>query len=414
VHGGDRARRRNARDYGLMKLHTACAVVAALFVASSVFAHTVSLRMLFLAAGIVLASMVVARARDVRALPSIWIPFVAWGAWALISLAWSMEPERTLKEWRNEVFYTGAGLWICYVGAQARYAVWIFGVAAAAAAVLASIIAIYEFSQGLAAYAAGWHGGPGDHSSALLVLIPCVAMAGWYASRARWAWWGPVAAGALGALMVASGYTTQNRTLWLALAAQFAVLGGLQLVRAPALLHDRRFKVALSGAAIAVILGLAAVLMNIQASREAVGAKAIDRDHRLVLWPQVALYIEERPLSGYGFGRGVLGEDLQEKFKQMDQNLWHAHNLFLEALVQLGVPGLVLLLVLLGVLLREGWRTARHPNEAAAACGMALLGVIVGMLIRNMTDSLLVRQNALLFWGVTGALLAWGSRSWRT
>jgi hypothetical protein len=42
---------------------------------------------------------------------------------------------------------------------------------------------------------------------------------------------------------------------------------------------------------------------------------------------------------------------------------------------------------------------------------MALLGVLAGMLVRNMTDSLLVRQNALLFWGVSGVLLAWGSTS---
>jgi hypothetical protein len=32
------------------------------------------------------------------------------------------------------------------------------------------------------------------------------------------------------------------------------------------------------------------------------------------------------------------------------------------------------------------------------------------MVVRNMTDSLFGRQNALLFWGITGVLLAIGLR----
>ena len=43
-----------------------------------------------------------------------------------------------------------------------------------------------------------------------------------------------------------------------------------------------------------------------------------------------------------------------------------------------------------------------------AACGTALVAVVAGMLVRNMTDVLWVRQNSLLYWGVVGVLLAWG------
>jgi hypothetical protein len=42
---------------------------------------------------------------------------------------------------------------------------------------------------------------------------------------------------------------------------------------------------------------------------------------------------------------------------------------------------------------------------------MALIAVVVGMVIRNSTDTLLVRQNALLYWGVVGVLLAWGRQA---
>jgi O-antigen ligase len=109
----------------------------------------------------------------------------------------------------------------------------------------------------------------------------------------------------------------------------------------------------------------------------------------------------------------MLREYQQEEFKGLDRNLWHAHNILLEALVQTGMPGLLLLLLLLAAIAREGWRAARGPAELPAACGIALLGVLAGMLARNMTDSLLVRQNALLFWGVVGVLLAWSHKPWR-
>jgi hypothetical protein len=47
----------------------------------------------------------------------------------------------------------------------------------------------------------------------------------------------------------------------------------------------------------------------------------------------------------------------------------------------------------------------------AAACGIAVIGVVAGMLMRNMTDTLWVRHNALLYWAVLGVLFAWGCRT---
>ena len=393
-----------------MRLHTAAAVVAALFLAVCLFRNTVALRLLLLGAGIILAAIVLAKNPGaVKALPPIWLPFVAWGAWAALSVTWSLDPERTVWEWRNEAFYTAAACWVCYVAAQARDAVRLFAAVAGAATVAVCAIAFYEFSRGWERYLEGWHGGPGDHSSALLVLMPCVAVAGWYASRRRL----PVfvlAAACLAALIFASAYTTLNRTIWLGFAAQFGILGFLLVLRASV----ARVKALAPVLAVAAVVGGGVVLFYVQADREALGvARPVQEDPRLALWPKVVEYIEARPVTGYGFGRGQLGTPLQEEFKDFDGHLWHAHNLFLEALLQLGAPGLVLLLLLLFAVARAAWRRARDPDELTAACGMAALAVLAGMLMRNMTDTLLVRQNALLFWGGVGALLglAQGLRS---
>jgi O-antigen ligase len=382
-----------------VRLQTATAIVAALFLAVCLFGHTVALRLSLLGTGIILAAVVRAQNRGaVQALPPIWLPFLAWGAWAALSFAWSQDRELTVREWRNEVFYTAAACWVCYVAAQARQAPRIFGAIVAAGATLACAIALYEFSRGWETYAAGLHGGPGDHSSALLVLVPCVAMGGWYAVRTRQPRALVVALGALAVLMVASAYTTLNRTVWLGFALQFVMLGFLTLWRA----GQKRLAFA---ATTAVVLACGAMALAIQAERAGVSVKALRQDSRLALWPKVVEYVEARPLTGYGFGRGVLSARFQEELGEVDHHLWHAHNIFLEVLLQLGVAGTVLLLLLLGAIVREGWRAARDPDEAGAACGIALLAIVAGMLMRNMTDTLFVRQNALLFWGVVGLLL---------
>jgi O-antigen ligase len=378
--------------------------VAALLLAACLFTHTIGLRLLLLGLGIALTAIVLARNRELRSLPPIWIPFALWAAWATLSLAWSVEPERSIKEWRNEVFYAGATFWVCYVAAQARASARIFLPVVGLAAVAACAVALQSASTGWFRYQQGWHGGPGNHSSALLMLMPCVLLTGWYAIRLGSRRVVAVCA-AITALFLASAYATLTRTLWLGFAVELIIVGGLVLLR------TRRAVALRTGMfAIVLLLGAGIVVLSIQADREAVGGTGqLDQDPRFTLWPEVLQQVRERPLLGYGFGRGMLRQSLNERFKE--PLLWHTHNLFLETLVQLGIAGLFLLMFLLGALAREAWRCASDTAPLRAACGIALMAVIAGVLVRNTTDVLLVRQNAMLFWGLASVLLAWGERS---
>jgi O-antigen ligase len=383
----------------------------AAFLCASLFSHTVTLRLALLLAGAALAAAAAWRNRsDLRLVPSIWLPFLLWAAWAWLSVAWSVEPERTLKELRNEVFYTSLALWTCFIGAQAANAwrILIPVVGVAAAAVMA--LGLRDFSISWERYLVGLHGGPGDHSSALLTLGPCVAMAGWYGWRAGWPLRLRLPIWIVGLLVVLSAYCTLNRTVWLGLAFECLLLGIFVVLRARAPASwSMRTRLVGGVLAVVIVAGAAITLSVVQAKREAIGGKSLQHDTRLALWPEILERIAERPFTGYGFGRGLLRGPLQSEFRDLDAFLWHAHNIFLEQLLQLGVPGLLMFLLLLGALLREGWRAARDAGEFRAACGIALIAVVAGMLIRNMTDTLFVRQNALLFWGVAGTLLAWGA-----
>jgi len=382
---------------------------AAFFLSSVMFAHTVALRLLLLLLGAGFAASAVARDwRSLRILPPIWAPFVLWAAWAALSLLWSEEPARSRKEFTNEIVYVAFALWVCYIAAQARDAVRIVLPVAAAAATLACGFALYYWLAGFEAIYEGWHGGPGSHSSALLTFMPCAIALGWYASRAHWPRTLWLTCLCLCALFLVAAYTTQNRTIWLGFALEALVIGALLRNRRP-FSASPWTKLILTGVTVAIVAAAVAMTLRVQGERQLTGGVlAFEKDPRLAIWPKVLEFVKQRPLTGYGFGHGLLRGSLTAETN--DPQAWHAHNLFLEFALQLGLPGVVLLLLLLGATLREGWRFAFDRDDAAAACGIALIAIVIGMVVRNMTDTLWTRHNALFYWGVVGLLLGWGER----
>lgn len=392
-----------------MNPHLLAAWVTAFFLSSVLFSHTVALRLLLLLLGTALLIVaVVTNRQPIRIVPPIWLPFALWAAWVAISLMWSQELDRSLKEFQNEIGYTALALWMCFVGAQARDAAKIILPIVATGAALVAALGVYYFPNGFSRYGSGSHGGSGNLSSALLTLMPCVLMTCWLAARLGWARRIQIAGWSLVVLLLVSAHTTLNRTIWIGFAVQLLLIGGIMAARRRKLL-DLRAKIIGAAVAVAIVVGGSAMVWSVHKERETIGAaREFSNDPRLELWAESVKLIEEHPLVGYGFGRGPMRKALREELK--DPALWHAHNIVLETLIELGLPGLVLLLLLLGAIVREGWRLARDDRDAAVACGIALIAVVAGMLIRNMTDILWLRQNALLFWGVVGVLLAMGQR----
>ena len=219
------------------------------------------------------------------------------------------------------------------------------------------------------------------------------------------------------ALLAVAAYSTLSRTVWLAFAVQLGIIvtGLAWREHRTRRIEARRLLFAAVGAA---GIGVGGVMMvaHIQQERFALpseydaGRAVLQADPRLKIWPQVIKKIEERPWLGIGYGRGMGAEVVQEAVDDalaQPRHLrhWHSHNLFLETTLQTGVPGLVLLVLLLGGTAKLGARGASSGDDVTAACALALIAVLAGMLVRNMTDVLWVRQSSLLYWGVVGTLL---------
>ena len=400
-----------------MNLVTLAAWCGAFFLATTLFSHTVALRLLLLFSGILLVAAAAMRARlrsandAITFVPPLLWPFAAWAAWAALSMLWSLDPEVTGKELRNEVMYTFLALCLCFVSAQATIAGRVYGFVMALGSFGVCAVALWYFWMGPPASPSWPHGGPGTFSSTLLVLFPCTLAFLWLARRKQWPARYAAAAVALLALYPVAGYATQNRTLWLGFAAQIGIAALFLLLRP---LRDsspgRRTQLLVATLAALALVGAGAMAAKVHDERAASAPiAALDKDPRPALWKFTWQQIEERPWAGAGFGRGMLRHEMRDELK--NTQLWHSHNQFFDTALQLGAVGIALLVLLLGWTVRLAWQFARAADDVAAACGVALLAVVAGMVVRNMTDVLWVRQSALLYWGVVGVLLGWGTRA---
>ena len=90
----------------------------------------------------------------------------------------------------------------------------------------------------------------------------------------------------------------------------------------------------------------------------------------------------------------------------------HAHNLFLQIGVDLGIPGLIAWLAILLVVLALSWKLYRygrvHQNVQCAALGAGLLCSQLALVVHGMTDAVtwgMVRP-APLVWAIWGLAVA--------
>lgn len=114
---------------------------------------------------------------------------------------------------------------------------------------------------------------------------------------------------------------------------------------------------------------------------------------RTVLWDHVLASLEDRPLLGYGYAAywyGAYGPG--SRFVE-GWGINSAHNGWLEAMLDLGLPGVALVVVMLGRLLFQGFFSARYGNSRAEpawifAVGCALLAI-------SISESLFFERHSL-------------------
>lgn len=342
---------------------------------------------------------------------------IAW-AWAIyvgvaaLSLSYALDPAYSLSEIKTELVYgmlafaLGA-TWIRNETSFDRLMVLLL----AGNAFLVSY-AIFQatvlFKDAPPNMLGSLYSGFGTFSTYLVTVLPFLvayALLNFQARWMRWIWYGLLTANLLAI------YYTISRAAVLAIIVEIAsaatLLGVYYLRRLP-----RRRALGFVALGIVAVIGLAALFSvqmerRVSANMEANADAAVAQDPRITtLWPAAIENIRNSPMSGGGFGRNAF-KLRNPGIGQMSPAFWHAHNMFLNKGVQMGLPGILAFVLLLGAV---SWKVRptgdlvrNHPRTALyALAGIVMVG---GVVAKNMTDDYFIRDNALMFWLLAGALV---------
>lgn len=128
---------------------------------------------------------------------------------------------------------------------------------------------------------------------------------------------------------------------------------------------------------------------------------------RFEVWRWALAAIQDFPFTGCGLG----------SFRQVVRLLYplnvdpgydiaHAHNIFLQVALDVGLPGLIAYLAMLGVVAVTTWQLA-YGNEALRPLLLGLLSGILALHLFGMTDALAPGSKpGLIFWYAMGLLTA--------
>jgi len=136
-------------------------------------------------------------------------------------------------------------------------------------------------------------------------------------------------------------------------------------------------------------------------------------DGRREIWSRAIYMIQDFPFTGIGMGSfGEVADALYPFFSYSPGAIPHAHNLFLQIGVDLGIPGLIAWLAILLVVIGLSWKLYRqgrlHQNVRCSALGAGLLSSQVALVVHGMTDAVtwgMVRP-APLVWAIWGLAVA--------
>ncbi|MEO5700089.1 MAG: O-antigen ligase family protein [Casimicrobiaceae bacterium] len=345
---------------------------------------------------------------------TILVPVGCWFAWSALSWFWSIDPRYTRHELKGEILDNALLAGAFYIAA-ANFA----NLHKIAGGVLISLVALATAACAMALLPGGWnpnsmHAGSGSYSTFIVLAAPWLILAlvpqplGLANGHD-----GRIAALLFLPLLLASARLTDARMVWIALlGAMLAAIAGIAW-RWPRLAQRARWPWYALFVGIAAVLGLAFFM----AAHDRAEARypphtsveqSLAGDPRLALWARVADKIEARPIAGYGFGRHILAGELVRELA--DPLLAHAHNLFVGQWLQTGIVGLVAFsLALAGM----AWRFAgylRAASDELAILGLLGLVILVGFLLKNVTDDFLFGNSAKALWCMTAALLGLGER----
>lgn len=130
-------------------------------------------------------------------------------------------------------------------------------------------------------------------------------------------------------------------------------------------------------------------------------------DFRKEVWRWALIVVQDFPFTGCGLGTfRVVVRRFYPLAVQHGYDIAHAHNIFLQIALDIGLPGLIAYLALLMIALIMGWRVARR-DKVFRPWALGILGGLIAQHGFGLTDALsLGSKPGLIFWLFLGMLTA--------
>ncbi len=325
-----------------------------------------------------------------------------FGAWALASMFWSVDPMRGLHRLILWVAIALCSVWLAGTRPTElpRFAVFssavFMGTGLIAECVLGSF---HPFSSGYR-FAGTFH--PNHQAiNAVVLFFAATSLVRAHSRYRRVLLW--IAGVAVLLLLL-----TKSRT------AVFSLLAAQLVLWATGVLHVRRRMI------IAMVsTGLISVLaFTVLFSPTSIRSSALlNRDTdattmtvRYELWTALTPYLRERPLTGYGFGAFWTPEHISDISASQGWHVGEAHSSYLELLLAVGVPGLLLFaLALISV-----WIAARREVVLYSSSTFTV-AILTFAIFDSLTESAAYAAPDfvfLLFWGAAQLIIRPNSRYW--
>ncbi len=337
--------------------------------------------------------------------------WLAYAFLATIGLFWAADLAFSFKEIRQEIVFAAIFFWLgANLYRDENEWKWLSGSIVVGNLFLVAYCLVVWISGGTTkgGLLGTFNTGVGNFSTYLVTVLPVVALMAAQALRQQ----ERGRAIFLVSLMLANFlamFVIGNRQIYIALAVQLFVIVIFFANR----IRKPRYLIA----AVALIICLGALvhqktLNRIDAAKldqsEPIGID-LNTDVRLTVWKFAIEESLKHPLTGAGMGRNAFSR-LYPEHPLAQPPFDHTHNMLVNRLVQLGIPGLAVFLALFFGVARL-LQSLRSRSPDGGWFGIAGVAICAGIFVKNMTDDFFVRELGYLFWLICGALVGVQSES---
>lgn len=388
-------------------LETTLLVIGAVFLLVLPIPHTATLRLACLFVAVML-SIVLVRRQGMPTLP-LKAPFAAWALVAGLSLMYAVKPEYSLGEINTELLYSFLAFFVFFTQTRGsrEWNVWL-GAIVMSLLVLSTTNVWLWYTTADAMSPRYFYNGVGAYTTYVITVLPFVIF---FFFKMPVRGLGRLLLRSSPLLLLVPAYLTMNRTVWIVVAVLALTLVPLLVVGS----KSRTSKLVATGA-LATFFAASLFFFysslerrSAQGEPEAVIDATLAIDPRPALWSFVVAEIASHPLRGVGFGQHSFAYAYPQ-WPQKNGVLSHTHNVFLDAGIQMGVPGVAAMIFIFAAILFEYWRLYRSDHRLAQWLGACGIAMVVAVVTRNLTDDFFRRDLALLFWSMVGASLGYGHR----